>query len=254
MNYAMPQRDSAGFFRITRSDMQRNLLAVRSQMAQAAARAGRDINELCLIAVSKTRSLEEVRHALACGQKIFGENQVQDALSKISTLAYPQAEWHMIGHLQTNKVRFIPASFQWLHTLDSVRLAEKLDAAMNHAGVTQALHCLLQVNVTGEQTRAGVRLNEVDGLLQDLLSRKFSKLDFRGLMTIGVQGDGAQTRKVFSALRECRDHCRNSHGLDKFDQLSMGMSDDFEIAIEEGATMLRIGTRLFGERKKRLSK
>jgi hypothetical protein len=238
----------AVFSSTTKTEMQQRLLALQQQIASAAARAGRSADEITLIAVSKTRSLAEVQQALACGQSVFGENQVQDALSKITTCPWPQAEWHFIGHLQSNKIKYIPANFQWLHTLDSARLASKLDLAMKNANVSAPLNCLLQVNVSEEQTKSGLHVNEVSAVLATMLDADLSALRLRGLMTIGVQGNESQTRAAFAELRELRDRCREQFDLQDFDQLSMGMSDDFEIAIEEGATMVRIGTRLFGER------
>ena len=229
--------------------MLQNLLAVRQQISVAATRAGRSANEVCLIAVSKTRSLAEVQQAVASGQGIFGENQVQDALTKIPALSYPQAEWHFIGHLQSNKVKYIPGNFQWLHTLGSIRLAERLNTAMQLAGKSEPLNCLLQVNVSAEKSKSGIAVDEVDELLAQLLKQSYPLLKIRGLMTIGVRASQQQTRAAFSSLRECRDACRARYKLADFDQLSMGMSDDFEIAIEEGSTMVRIGSRIFGQRE-----
>lgn len=230
--------------------MQQRLLAIRQQIAAAASRAGRDAGDICLIAVSKTRSLAEVQQACACGQTVFGENQLQDASGKIQGCPYPQAEWHFIGHLQSNKVKSVAGEFQWLHTLDSIKLANRLNAVMQNANIEPSLNCLLQVNVSGEASKSGVLPDDVDALLSALVAEDYPSLKLRGFMTIGVQGDPAKTRAVFAQLRELRDHYRERYHLAEFDQLSMGMSDDFEIAIEEGATMVRIGTRLFGEREK----
>ena len=225
-----------------------NLCTVRQQIAAAAARAGRSADDVRLIAVSKTRSLTEVQQAYANGQRDFGENQVQDALSKIPVLSYPTAQWHLIGHLQSNKVKHIPGNFQWLHTLDSLKLAEKLNLAMMHAAQSQPLNCLLQVNVSAEESKSGIAISEVSKLLAQLLEQAYPMLKFRGLMTIGVRANQQQTRAAFAGLRRCYDDCREVFDLNDFDQLSMGMSDDFEIAIEEGSTMVRVGTRIFGER------
>lgn len=230
--------------------MQQRLLALQQKIASAAAKSGRSADEVALIAVSKTRSLAEVQEALACGQTRFGENQVQDALTKIRVCPYPQAEWHFIGHLQSNKVKYIPDNFQWLHTVDSVKLATKLNSALQNANTTAPLNCLLQVNVSEEKTKSGLHVDEVSEVLGNLLEANLPTLSLRGLMTIGVKADETQTRAAFRQLRELCDRCREQYGLKDFDQLSMGMSDDYEIAIEEGATMVRIGTRLFGERQK----
>jgi hypothetical protein len=229
--------------------MQQRLLAIQQNIASAATRSGRSADEVALIAVSKTRGLAEVQQALTCGQTQFGENQVQDALTKIAVCPFPQAEWHFIGHLQSNKIKYIPGNFQWLHTLDSIKLASNLNIAMQNANIMTPLNCLLQVNVSEEETKSGLQVKDVSEVLGKLLEANLSMLSLRGLMTIGVQGDEAQTRAAFRELRELRDRCREEFDLPDFDQLSMGMSDDFEIAIEEGATMVRIGTRLFGERR-----
>ena len=228
--------------------MLQNLLTVRQKISAAAARAGRSASEVRLVAVSKTRSLAEVQQAFASKQRVFGENQVQDALTKIPALSYPQAEWHFIGHCQSNKVKYIPGNFQWLHTLDSIRLAERLNAAMQLAGISEPLNCLIQVNVFAEKSKSGIAVNQVDDLLSQLLEQSYPLLKIRGLMTIGVRASQQQTRAAFSSLRECRDACCVRYKLADFDQLSMGMSDDFEIAIEEGSTMVRIGSRIFGQR------
>lgn len=228
--------------------MLERLQTVRDNIAQAAKRAGRNPDDVRLIAVSKTRTLEEVITALECGQKVFGENQIQDALTKIPHLSYPQAEWHMIGHLQSKKAKDIPANFQWLHTLDSFKLAEKLNASMQRAEQQIPLNCLLQANLSGEASKSGLQTSDVIPLIKEILAAEFSMIKLRGLMTIGVQNDEQQTRTVFAELRELKDKCRNATGLKDFDQLSMGMSSDYEIAIEEGATMVRVGTGIFGPR------
>lgn len=230
--------------------MLHNLLSVRQQIAAAAESAGRNTADIQLIAVSKTRTLAEVQQLYAYGQRVFAENQVQDALSKIPGLGHPQADWHFIGHLQSNKVKHIPGNFQWLHTLDSLKLAEKLNTAMQQAGESEPLNCLLQVNVSAEKSKAGVAVSSVGEMLSQLLEQSYPLLKYRGLMTIGVRADTRQTRGAFAQLRDLRDSCRERFGLAEFDQLSMGMSDDFKIAIEEGSTMVRIGTRIFGQRKK----
>ncbi len=244
----MPSLVSAVSSSTTKTEMQTRLLAIRQQIADAANRAGRQPGDVRLIAVSKTRSLAEVQQACACGHTVFAENQLQDAMTKIPACSWPQAEWHFIGHLQSNKVKAIVGNFQWLHSLDSFKLANRLDTVMQNANIVMPLNCLLQVNISGEQRKSGLRIHEVDEVLATLVKANYSALCMRGFMAIGVQNDVRGSRAVFAQLRELRDRCREQFDLPEFDQLSMGMSDDFEIAIEEGATMVRIGTRLFGER------
>ncbi|MDH5387740.1 MAG: YggS family pyridoxal phosphate-dependent enzyme [Gammaproteobacteria bacterium] len=226
-----------------------NLKSTRERIQQLSLGAGRAANDVCLIAVSKTRSLAEVEQAISAGQTVFGENTVQDALTKIPQLNNPVLEWHFIGHLQSKKSKQVAENFQWIHTVDSLKLAQKLSAAMQQHNPNNILNCLLQVNVSGEASKSGLSRDETIFLLSDLVELNLPNLAWRGLMTIGVQGDEAETRKAFSDLRKLRDECRDKFNMEDFDQLSMGMSGDYDLAIEEGATMVRIGTDLFGQRK-----
>jgi len=226
-----------------------NLNKVRQKIQQCAERAGRDLSEIQLIAVSKTRPLDEVSSLVASGQSAFGENTIQDAMSKIPELNNQALEWHFIGHLQSKKAGKIPGYFQWIHSVDSIKLAQKLSNAMLNNSKNSRLNCLIQVNVSGEDGKSGLKPAEVKAFLQDVLNQQFPCLLWRGLMTIGVQGDEQQTRKAFAQLRELQQSCKEVFGLADFDQLSMGMSGDYCLAIEEGATMVRIGTSIFGQRK-----
>ncbi|MCK5002700.1 MAG: YggS family pyridoxal phosphate-dependent enzyme [Gammaproteobacteria bacterium] len=228
-----------------------NLRFTNERIRQLSIDAGRAVDEVCLIAVSKTRSLSEVEQAIAAGQTVFGENTVQDALTKISQLAesgHQNIEWHFIGHLQSKKSKQVAEHFQWIHTVDSLKLAQKLSAAMQQHNPNSVLNCLLQVNVSGEMSKSGLSRCETIALLEELQKLNLPNLAWRGLMTIGVQADETETRKAFSDLRELRNECQKQFDLKEFDQLSMGMSNDYDIAIEEGATMVRVGTQLFGQR------
>ena len=228
-----------------------NLKSIRERIQQLSINAGRAADEVCLVAVSKTRTLAEVEQAITAGQTVFGENTVQDALSKIPELESKNLEWHFIGHLQSKKSRQVAEHFQWIHTVDSLKLANKLSAAMQQHSPDRVLNCLLQVNVSGEASKSGLSRDETMALLTELLELNFPNLVWRGLMTIGVQADETETRKAFSDLRKLRDECQQKFDLKEFDQLSMGMSGDYDIAIEEGATMVRVGTELFGQRQYR---
>lgn len=225
-----------------------NLAAVKNHIRQLCVKAGRAEDAARLVAVSKTRTLDEVRQAVAAGQQVFGENTLQDALSKIPALDGEHLEWHFIGHLQSKKSGQIPGHFQWIHSIDSLKLAHRLSAAMLSKAESTRLNCLLQVNVSGEASKSGLSVNQVKPFLEQLLKQKMPGLDWRGLMTIGVQGDDTETRNAFAGLRQLRDECQQTFGLSDFDQLSMGMSNDYAIAIEEGATLVRIGSAIFGER------
>ncbi len=232
-------------------DIRNNLAAVKRHIHEIAVRSGRVPDEITLVAVSKTRSLDEVRLAIDAGQKDFGENTVQDALGKIPELKGTGSKWHFIGHLQSKKARQIPGNFHWVHSVDSLKLAQKLSSAMLNAEEETNINCLLQVNVSGEASKSGLNRTEVIPFIDELLQLQLPCLSWRGLMTIGVQGDDASSRAAFSELRSMLDRCQREFGLADFDQLSMGMSNDYPAAIEEGSTMVRIGTAIFGERYKK---
>jgi len=224
-----------------------NLVKVQQNIKRCAERSGRNINDIQLIAVSKTRSLDEVRALAQLGQHCFGENTIQDAMTKIPYLVQ-DAEWHFIGHLQSKKAGKIPGYFQWVHSVDSLKLAQKLSSAMMAHSKNSILNCLIQVNVSGEATKSGLLPDEVNSFLHQLLTLDLPCLKWRGLMTIGVKGDEQQTRNAFAELRALQESCKTGFGLQAFDQLSMGMSDDYYLAIEEGATLVRVGTLIFGHR------
>lgn len=226
-----------------------NLTVVRHKIQQCAEAAGRDVNDIQLVAVSKTRSLEEVQAIVALGQTAFGENTIQDAMTKIPSLNNQALQWHFIGHLQSKKAGKIPGYFQWIHSVDSLRLAQKLSNAMVANSKNSNLNCLLQVNVSGESSKSGLKPEAVKPFLRELLDLQLPCLSWRGLMTIGVRGDESQTRRAFSQLRELQQSCHEEFALTGFDQLSMGMSGDYCLAIEEGATLVRVGTSIFGQRE-----
>lgn len=229
------------------SDIAENLTRIQQEIECCAKKAGREPSAIRLIAVSKTRSLEDVKAAFAHGQYIFGENTIQDAMSKIPYLD-KDVEWHFIGHLQSKKAGKIAGHFQWIHSVDSIKLVQKLSSAMCAHAPGERLNCLIQVNVSGEASKSGLMPSEVKSFLQQVLSQSLPGLIWRGLMTIGVQGDEQQTRNAFARLKELQESCKAEFGLQQFDQLSMGMSGDFCLAIEEGATMVRVGTSIFGQR------
>jgi pyridoxal phosphate enzyme (YggS family) len=227
---------------------------VLEQIEQSATKAGRQRGDVRLIAVSKTRSLDEVRALVSLGQRDFGENTLQDAMTKIPAFEdaaiseEPGIEWHFIGHLQKNKANKVPGNFRWLHTVDDLRLAEKLSAAIQRNAQAASLNCLLQVNVSGEQSKSGLSPDQVIPFIDELFELELPGLVWRGLMTIGVKGNDAETRRAFAQLRKLADRIRQHTGVAEFDQLSMGMSDDYRAAIEEGATMVRVGSSIFGPR------
>jgi pyridoxal phosphate enzyme (YggS family) len=228
-------------------DIAANLARIQERIDKAAARAGRSSRDVKLIAVSKTHDADAVAAALRAGQRRFGENTTQEALQKIPQFEGQEAEWHFIGHVQSNKARFIPGNFHWLHSLEDAKLADRLARFWQpHQPI---VNVLIEVNITGDPAKHGVDANGLFPLLDQLTIQKRPGLELRGLMTIGPHAaDETSTRAAFSALRNLRDQCIQRYALPHFDELSMGMSGDFEIAIEEGATLVRIGTAIFGER------
>jgi len=221
-----------------------NLQAVKERIATACARAGRNPAEVTLLAVSKTWPVAAIGEAAARGQRAFGENYVQEAVAKSTALAELGLEWHFIGPLQSNKTRQVAEYFAWVHSVDRLKLAERL-SAQRPAGLP-ALQVCVQVNVSGEASKSGVA--PADALPLCLAVAALPRLRLRGLMAIPEPTDDMLLlRERFAAVRRLRDDL-NRAGLD-LDTLSMGMSHDLEAAILEGATIVRVGTAIFGERR-----
>ena len=216
-------------------------------MRVAATDAGRNVDDIRLVAVTKYMPLEYVHAAMSAGQHCFGENTLQDAHSKQVLLDNPLNEWHFIGHLQSNKAKLIPVNFAWLHTLDSLKLANKLSAGATRSQRT--LNVLLQVNIANDPDKYGLPTASIYPFVEDLLQAGLSGIRLRGLMTIGRRNDSLdETRANFEALRKLAEACAERFDAHRFCELSMGMSNDFETAIAEGATMIRIGSSIFGPR------
>lgn len=228
-----------------------NIAAVREQVAAAARKSGRGAEGIALMAVTKTHPPERIREAYDAGLRLFGENRVQEFVGKASALAdLAGAEWHMIGHLQTNKAGKAVELFGALDSVDSVKLAEKLDAAAR--GLGKRLSVLIEVNVGGEAAKSGVapESRELEELV--LAAPRLEGLAFRGLMTVPPFTDDPEgARPYFRKLRSLREAiaARRLAGVG-MDVLSMGMSHDFSVAIEEGSTCVRVGTAIFGERER----
>jgi pyridoxal phosphate enzyme (YggS family) len=221
------------------------LQAVRQRIAAAAIAAGRNPDDIRLIAVSKTFPAEAIRAAFAAGQRAFGENYLQEALDKMQLLSDLPLEWHHIGPIQSNKTRPIAERFDWAHGVDRIKIAERLSAA--RPSDRPPLQVCIQVNIGGEDTKSGVAPEEVAGLAEAI--GPLSRIRLRGLMTIPRPEAGpAAQRAQFRMLRELRDRLIG-RGIG-MDTLSMGMSDDLEAAIAEGATMVRVGRAIFGERSR----
>jgi pyridoxal phosphate enzyme (YggS family) len=221
------------------------LARLEERIASACARAGRPRESVTLVAVSKTHPPETVAEAAALGIRVFGENKVQEARAKIPECP-SHLSWHLVGHLQSNKAKLAAQLFDTIHSVDSEKLARMLDAAADAAGRT--VNVLIEVNVSGEASKFGVAPDAVRPVLD--AANDCPRLVVRGLMTMApFAPDPEKARPYFAALRELRDRLARETGT-PLEELSMGMSGDFEPAIEEGATMIRIGTLLFGERKR----
>ena len=224
-----------------------NIEQIRQRIDAAARMAGRSAEEIRLVAVSKRMPAESVAAAIAAGHRCFGENTLQDALTKQQVINDPAIEWHFIGHLQSNKAGAVAERFDWLHTLDSVKLAKKL--ATHRPQQAPPLGVLLQVNIARDPAKYGLMPDAVADVADALLNTALPGIRLQGLMTIGQQdADDAQRRAEFAALRELAADCAIRFGPQYFSELSMGMSDDFELAIAEGATMVRVGSSIFGSR------
>lgn len=220
-----------------------NLQAVRSRIAAAAQRAGRRREDIALLAVSKTVAAERIGEAVAAGQRAFGENYAQEGIGKIAALAALDLEWHFIGPLQSNKTRPVAEHFDWVHSIERFKVAERLSVARG-SGLPPLQVCV-QVNVSGESSKSGVSPEEAASLAHAVAA--LPNLRLRGLMTIPEPSDDASlVRSRFAMLRQLRDRL-NAGGL-ALDTLSMGMSHDLEEAILQGATIVRVGTAIFGER------
>jgi len=223
--------------------IEKRLQAVKSRIARACAAAGRDPRDIVLVAVSKTFPADAVRAAHAAGQRDFGENHAQDAVAKIAALGDLDLVWHFIGPVQSNKTRSIAAHVAWVHSIDRLKIAERLAAQRPEA--LPPLQVCIQVNVSGEATKSGVAPAEAPALARAVAA--LPRLHLRGLMAIPEPTDDPTLqRRRFESLRDLRDRLA-ADGL-ALDTLSMGMSDDLEAAIAAGTTMVRVGTAIFGAR------
>ncbi len=223
-----------------------NLAAVRGRLEQAARAAGRDPGAIRLVAISKTFPADAVRAAFAAGQVDFGENRVQEALQKIRETAELHSRWHLVGHLQTNKARKVAGPFAYVHSVDSVELLERLDQAATAERTSPRL--LIQVDLAGEATKFGAAEAALPALFE--AAAGLQSAEVVGLMLLPpFAEDPEQARPWFRRLREIRDQlARAGVPPARLRELSMGMSHDFHVAVEEGATIVRVGTAIFGER------
>lgn len=240
------------------SPIAHNIAVVQARITAAAGRCGRDPAAITLIAVTKTHPVSHIEDAIAAGVTHLGENRVQEASAKMAALASQRTHlhWHLLGHLQRNKARLAAHLFDMVHSIDSLRLAETLNRQRQEAGMPR-LPVLLQVNVSGEASKEGFHLPggwnnapDLPAFLADVAHiLALPALQVQGLMTIAPYASDPETaRPIFRCLHHLRDHLASHFPQTAWPHLSMGMTDDFEVAIEEGATLVRIGRALFGER------
>ena len=223
--------------------IEENLLKVKERIADAATRVGRDPAQITLIAVSKTVETERIREAIAAGITTFGENYVQEARTKIDEIGQTGLQWHFIGHLQTNKAKYAVRLFDLIHAVDSSKVAKELDKRAAASG--KVMDCLIEVNISQEESKFGITSEYTRALAQEMT--KLKNISLKGLMTMPPYFDDPEpSRPYFIALRKLQEKI-GQDGI-PLPELSMGMSTDFEVAIEEGATMVRVGTAIFGER------
>ncbi len=230
---------------LTKDEIGRNLSLIEERIAAACKRAGRDRNEVTLIAVSKMNPVEAVVAAHECGIDTFGENKVQELCGKIEAIGVP-LRWHLIGHLQTNKVKYIAGKVVMIHSVDSLKLAEVIDKESEKAGVVTDI--LLEINIAGEESKYGIEPSETEALARSISPLKHVRIC--GLMTVAPETDEPENnRPYFRQMRELSVDIA-SKNIDNISMnvLSMGMTGDFEIAVEEGATHVRVGTGIFGAR------
>ncbi len=228
------------------SNIEANLNRVQNEIAQAAQVSGRNVTDIELVAVTKTHPAEIVREAVDAGQTLFGESKVQEARVKIPLLP-SNLRWHFIGHLQKNKIRHALPFFEVIHSVDSVDLAQAIDRIAQEDGLHPRI--LLEVNVAGEGSKFGFKATTLRAELESLLM--LPRLSIEGLMCIPPLAEDAETsRTYFVELRKLRDALEKEFQV-KLPQLSMGMTNDYSVAVEEGATLVRVGTAIFGERRRR---
>lgn len=228
------------------ANISENIACVEERIAAACRRSGRRREDVKLVAISKTQPAEAIRAAFAAGLRDFGENRVQEAQAKLPALADLHATWHLVGHLQTNKVRAAREIFHWVHSIDSLRLATKLAQATPPGGARLAV--LIEVNLGEEAAKAGVRAAEVEELAEQI--GRIETFELRGLMVIPpFLASPEEVRPYFRQLWDLAQVIEAQHVPNvSMQELSMGMSHDFEVAIEEGSTIVRVGTAIFGER------
>ena len=230
---------------VSQNTIAQNIKTIRAQITELEKKYARQPNSVQLLAVSKTRPIEDIRASFTEDQHHFGENYLQDALSKIENISKQAIRWHFIGPIQSNKTRQIAENFNWVHTIDRLKIAQRLND--QRSPEQKPLNVCIQVNVSGENNKSGVKIEDALPLAKEI--NLLPHINLRGLMTIpAATNDFESQRHAFRLLRELKEEIQ-SQGIE-LDTLSMGMSNDMEAAIAEGSTMVRIGTAIFGQRVK----
>ena len=220
-----------------------NLEQIQNEITTAENQYSREAGSVCLLAVSKTRSIDEIMTAFDAGQRHFGENYCQEAIDKIEAINQKDIIWHFIGPIQSNKTRQIAENFDWVHTVDRIKIARRLNES-RHENLPQ-LNICIQINISGEKTKSGIEINETESFIKEL--ELFERLKVRGLMALPAKTDNVDNqRAAFSLIKNKFDDLKQTHP--DLDTLSIGTTDDMTAAIAEGATIVRIGTAIFGPR------
>ena len=223
---------------------QTNLIEVEQNILKACKKCGRNRDEITLIAVSKTKPVSLLEEAYGAGVRNFGENKVQEMCEKYEVME-KDIRWHMIGHLQRNKVKDVVPLASMIQSLDSTRLADEIEKQC--AKINKVMPVLIEVNISQEINKSGISTEELDSFIQYCLQKEH--LDVQGLMCVGpLEGDDSDTERCFQQMKQLFDQCKETYGENHFQYLSMGMSDDYEIAIKHGSNMIRLGTIIFGKR------
>lgn len=229
-------------------DICQNLEKVEERIAQACANAGRNPDEITLVAVSKMKPVEDIREAFGCGQIHFGENRAQELQDKMEDYREEQIQWHMVGNLQTNKIKYMVERVNWIHSIEKKKYLREIEKRASR--IDRVINTLVQINISGEDQKSGCQADDLPEILD--YAQGLEHVRIRGLMGMATFVDPEDVEKVrpeFRKLREIRDNHRKwESGNVSLDELSMGMTNDMEIAIQEGSTMVRVGRAIFGER------
>lgn len=228
------------------SDICKNIKSVKERIVKACNKAGRDPEEIQLIAVSKTKPLEDIKTAFGCGQLHFGENRAKELQDKMDDYDNEEIQWHMVGNLQTNKIKYMVERVNWIHSIEKTKYLKEIEKRASR--INRTINTLVQINISGEDQKSGCTPDEVQKILD--YARPLEHANVRGLMGMASFTDDMDVvREQFKMLKELFDkHAENNEGGAQLEYLSMGMTNDMEIAIQEGSTMVRVGQAIFGER------